>query len=179
MSANQQEQLLSTVQVVLFSIALTQMYRLMIDVIKSRVIVGLIEVSPKLKELYARRFTVKPSGDVDVIQKQQLLQGMMQSWAVIQTTAAAPIFICDFLELMFPERASKYVQAIQQAEQQKQSQEAQVMQQGIQFAQQMGAGIMQLAKHPDYFSDVGKLHALPVVEQASAQIEQIMKQVGK
>src|ERR1017187_2961233 len=61
--SEQAQQVLSTVQVVLFSIALTQMYRLMVEIMKSRIVANLIPVSPDLVQLYARRFVVKPSGD--------------------------------------------------------------------------------------------------------------------
>lgn len=175
-TAEQQQGQLSTVQVVLFSIALTQMYRLMVDVIKSRVAAGLIQVDEVVAPLYARKFTIKPSGDVDVILRQQRIQQMTQAWPVIQNTPLAQAFLSDLIGLMFPEQAAKYQMILQQAAMQQQSAQAQQQQQFMGMVQQLGNGIIQLSKHKDYFSDVGKLHALPVVEQAAQQIEQVMKQ---
>ena len=176
-TSEKQQQALSTVQVVLFSIALTQTYRLMVSVIRTRVLAGLLKISPNLQPLYARTFTVKPSGDADVIEKQQLIEKMTQSWSVIQNTPVAQMFLCDLLELMFPERAAKYCQLIQQQAQQAQSQQAQQQQQMMQVAMSMAAGIIHLSKHSEYFSDVGKLHALPKIEQAADQLENMQKQI--
>ena len=175
-SENQQQQL-STVQVVLFSIALTQLYRTMVEIIRSRVLTGVIKVNPILQQLYAREFTVKPSGDTDVLEKQKLIQQMTNAWPVVQNTPAAQIFLSDLLELMFPDRAAKYIDAFTKANQQQQSQQAQQMQQFMQMAQSMAAGIIHLSKETEMFSDMGKLHALPVVKQAAAQLEQLQKQL--
>lgn len=176
--SEKQEQILSTVQVVLFSIALTQLYRKMVTIIKSRVLFGLIkDVLPPIKALYQRNFIVKPSGDSDVIEKQQLINNMQQALPFMQQSAAGPLFICDLLELMFPDRAAKYIQAIQQQIQQQQSAQAQQQQQMMQFAMGMAKGIVMLSKHSDYFSEIGKIHALPMIEQVATQIEQMQEQM--
>jgi hypothetical protein len=127
--AEQQSQELSTVQVVLFSTALRKMYSMEASVIQSRVLAGLIQVNPAVLPQYNRRFTVKPSGDVDVIEKQQMIQSMTQTWEVMKGTAAGPLFLSDLLEKMFPDNAAKYIQAIQQASQQQNSAQMQQMQQ--------------------------------------------------
>jgi hypothetical protein len=46
----------------------------------------------------------------------------------------------------------------------------------IQVATQAAQGIIELSNHPDFFSEMGKMHALPIIEQAANQLEQIMKQ---
>jgi hypothetical protein len=177
-TAQQEQQRLSTVQVVLFAIALTQTYRLMVDIIKSRVAAGLIVIqNPTIAQMYQHRFSVKPSGDVDVIEKQQLIGAMMNSWAVVQNTAAGPVFMMDLLELLFPDRASKYVQAIQQQLQQQQSAQAQQQQAMMNTMMQIASGVVNLSHHKDFFSEVGQLHAFPVVQQAAQQIEQMQKQL--
>ena len=97
-AATQQAQQLSGVQVTLFSIALKQQYTFECDIIKSRVLAGLIKVSPTVMPLYQRTWTVKPSGDTDVIEKQQLIQQMQQSWPVYQNTPAAQAYLTDLTE---------------------------------------------------------------------------------
>jgi len=176
-----QRQELTGVQVVLFSLALTELYQKMVGIIKSRVLAGLIKVNPQVLPLYQTKIIIKPSGDVDVIEKQQLIGMMTEAWPFIQNTAAATIFMCDLLEKMFPNNAARYVQAIMQDQQQKQSQQAQQQQQVMQFAQQLGQQVVELSKHSDWFSDIGKLHAFPVIEQKAQQIKQIAEQmqVGK
>jgi hypothetical protein len=180
-AATQSAQALSTVQVVLFSQALRKMYTLMFEIIQSRVLAGLItDVDPRVKELYGKTYSVKPSGDTDVIERQQLISTMMQAWPVVATTAAAPLFLCDMLNKMFPELSSNYVQAIQQQAQQAQAQaqqaqtqQAQMMQQA---SQQVAEGITTLAKHKEFFSDIGVIHAYPIVQEAARKIEAMQQQ---
>ena len=175
-SANQQAQELSGVQVTLFSVALARQYTYECEIIKSRVLAGLITVSPNLMPLYQRTWLVKPSGDVDVIQKQQLIQAMMSAWPVIQNTPCAQQFLSDLLEKMFPDSAPKYIQAFKDAQQQQQSQQAQNNQQKIAIAHQAGQGISHLADHPEYFSEVGRIHAYPKIEVAAEQYKQMTQQ---
>lgn len=177
-TSERQEQQLSTVQVVLYAIALTQKYRVMVDVIKSRVAAGLITVTPALAALYARNYAVKPSGDIDVIEKQKLISSMMAAWPVVQNTPAAQLFLTDLMELMFPARAAKYIKAFEIAQAQAQSAQAQQQAQLNQVAMQMGRGIVNLAKKPEMFSEIGKIHALPVLENAAEQLTQMAQQLN-
>lgn len=170
---------LSGVQVTLFSIGLCSQYTYEVEIIKSRVLAGLIKVSPTLQALYARDFTVKPSGDTDVIEKQQLIQTMQASWPIIQNTPAAQPFLTDLLELMFPNNAPKYLAAFNQAQQQQQSQQTQTLQQAVGVAKQVADGIIKLSKKPDMFSETGRIHAFPIVEHAAEQLEQMMQQINK
>lgn len=175
--SRQQRQELTTVQVVLFSLALTELYTFMVGIIKSRVLSGMLTVLPEVKPLYERNFVVKPSGDVDVIEKEKLIQAMAQAWPFIQNTAAAVEFLCDLLEKLFPDNAMRYVTLIRQADQQAKSQQAQQQQQMMQFAMQIGQGIVELSKHKEFFSDSGVLHAYPVVQQTAEKIKQVEKQM--
>jgi hypothetical protein len=165
------QQNLSTVQVVLYSIALKQLYSTMVSIIRSRVLAGLIEVNQAVRPFYDRQIIVKPSGDVDVIEKQQMTQMMMQVWPVMANTPAAPLFLSDLLEKLFPDNAQKYIQLLQQAQQQQQSQQAQQQQQMMQQVAVLSQQVVELSKHPDMFSEKGKLHLLPQIEQMAQQIE--------
>lgn len=165
-AASQSQQALSTVQVVLFSNSLRQTYGLMFEIIQSRVAAGLIEIQdPRVKALYGIKWELKPAGDVDVIERQQLLQAMMQAWPVMQQTPAAVPFLCDMLTKAFPETAANYIQIIMQAN----SQQAQQQQS---YIQQMAQGIQALASHPEMFSEQGKQQALPKLKQAAQLVQQ-------
>lgn len=175
-AATQQSQQLSGVQVTLFSVALKNQYTYECDIIKSRVLSGIIKVAPYLLPLYARPWTVKPSGDTDVIEKQQMIQQMQQAWPVVQNTACAPLFFNDLMEKMFPDNAAKYLAACKQGEEQKNSQQAQQMQQAIGIAKQTAAGVINLSKHPEYFSETGRVHAFPIVKEAAEKFQQMQEQ---
>ena len=170
-SAGSKEVQLTTTQVVLFSTGLTSMDTVRFEVLQSRVMAGLIQVTPQLKQMYSRRYSVRPAGDTDVIERQQLLASMTTAWPVIATTPAATIFLCDMLMLSFPTYAQKYTKVILEAQAQQQSAQAQQQQQLMQRAQQMGQGVVALSKKKEMFSDTGKIHALPAIEQAASEIE--------
>lgn len=170
-AAESKEVQLTTTQVVLFSTALTSMDTVRFEVLQSRVMAGLIKVNPTLQQMYARRYSVRPAGDTDVIERQQLLSAMTQAWPVLSQTAAAVPFLCDMLMLAFPTYAPKYTQILMQAQQAQQSQQAQQQAQMMGQAKQIGAGLVQLSKKPEMFSDTGKIHALPALEQAASMIE--------
>jgi hypothetical protein len=174
--AEQTQSQLSTIQVVLFSLALKSQFTYETSIITSRVKAGLIKVNQQVRPLYDRDFTVKPSGDIDVIERQKLIGMMLQFWEIIATTAAGPLFLADMLEKMFPNSAAKYVQALQQAAQQAQSGQAQQMQQVMSQVMQMAQGIIKLSKEPQFFSDEGRLHAFPVIKAAAEQLEQMLQQ---
>lgn len=170
-ASTQEAASLSTVQVVLFSTALKKMYTSSFSVIKSRVAAGLLVVSDSLKALYARNYSVRPAGDVDVIERQQMIQMMMQAWPVIQNTPCASAFLSDLLMKMFPDSAPRYIQIFQQAEQQAASAAAQQQQQMIQMAQGVGKNLIELSKRPEMFSETGKIHALPLIEATAQRLE--------
>jgi len=172
-----QRQELTTVQVVLFSQALRNLYTTMCSVIKSRVLSGLLQVNPSILPLYSRTFQVKPSGDVDVIEKSNLIQAMMTAWPVVSQTGAAIPFLCDMLEKAFPDNAAKYLQAIQQQQAQQSNQQAQQMKEMTGFAMQLAQGIEELDKHKNWFSEEGQLAAYPLVQRASIMIDQMRQQM--
>lgn len=173
-AATQSQQALSTVQVVLFSQALKQTYTLMFSIIQSRVLAGLLpDVDPVIAQMYGGLYNIRPAGDSDVIERQQLIQSMTQAWPVMQNTPAAQVFLADLISRMFPEQAPRYLQVLQQAQQQQQSQQAQQMQQVIGVAQQVGKGIITLAEHPEFFSDTGRVHAFPIVQEAAKTLQQM------
>jgi hypothetical protein len=169
------QQQLSGTQVTLFSMATKRQYTYECEIIKSRVLAGLIKVSDELKALYARDWTVKPSGDTDVIEKQQMIDTMTQAWPIMSTTPAATLFLSDLIEKMYPDSAAKYIAAINQAEQQKQSAQGQMLQKTKDMAIQLGQGIIYLSKKPEMFSDTGRVHIYPKIEQLAQQAEQLMK----
>lgn len=175
--AEQSQQKLSTVQVVLFSIALKEQFTYETSIIRSRVQAGLITVSADVRPLYDRDVDLKPSGDVDVLERQQLIEAMMSAWEVIQTTPAAPLFLADMLEKMFPNSAMKYIKAIQEGMEQQQSQAAKQQQQVMSQMMQMAQGIVKLSKEPQYFSDEGRLHAYPIIKTSAEQLEPLIKQI--
>jgi hypothetical protein len=174
-AASQEAANLSTVQVVLFSTSLKKLYTCSFLVIKSRVAAGLLAVNDTLKALYTRNYSVRPSGDVDVIERQQLVAAMMQAWPVVQNTPAAQSFLSDLLLKMFPDSAPKYIKIFEQVQAQQQTQEAQQQAVMMQTAQSIGKNIIELSKRPEMFSETGKVHALPIIQQTAQQLSNLIQ----
>jgi hypothetical protein len=139
---------------------------------------GLVKVNEGVLPFYTRRFSIKPAGDVDVIEKQQLVNKMMQMWPTVSQTPISSQFLIDLLELMFPDRASKYVQILQQAMQQQASQQNQQLQQMLGFAKQVSDGVVKLSEHPEMFSETGRIHALPILQHVADTIDGMKQQAG-
>jgi len=177
-TSENQEAKLTTVQVVLFSLATKSLYETMFNIIQSRVVSGLLIVPANIQQAYQKKFIVKPAGDTDVIERQQLIQAMMMAWPIISQTPLAMPFFIDMIGKMFPEQAARYTQVIQQALQQQQSQQQQTQAMFMQKVKEMADGIVSLSKKPEMFSDIGRIHALPAIEMGAEQIEQAMKQFG-
>lgn len=180
-AATQSQQTLSTVQVVLFSNAVKSLYDRMFSVIQSRVVAGLItDVDSSVKQLYGKVWMLKPAGDVDVLERQQMIQTMMSVWPVVSQTPAASAFMCDLIQKMFPEQAMKYIQILQQAQQvqaqQQQSQQAQQTAQMKQMLVGLGEEVKNLDSHPEYFSEIGRVNALPKIQDGARMVKQIEKQ---
>jgi len=114
-AAQTEAQLLSTIQLALFSTFMKQATTAFFEIVRSRVMARLItDVTSVVKQLYAGRYTVKPSGDTDVIEKQEKIIHMQQLWPIVANTAAAQPFLNRLLTLLFPDDAAIYTQAIQQ-----------------------------------------------------------------
>lgn len=174
-SASQQSQL-STVQVVLFATTLKQLYNVMFDIIRSRVLAKILVVNPTMYQLYSGNYIIKPSGDTDVMERQTKLQAMLGMWPIVQQTPIAQVFLLKLLSAAFPDDAAVYTQTLQQAVQQQQSAQAQQQAQLQQVGHEVGQGLTNLSKHPEFFSDSGKIHALPKVQEAASMYDKMAGQ---
>ena len=61
-------------------------------------------------------YSIRAAGDVDVIQKEELVARMQQDWPVIANTPLAQQFMMDYIKLKYPERAEKYATVMQQGD---------------------------------------------------------------
>ncbi len=59
------------------------------------------------------KYEVRPAGDVDVVERQNKLNQMMQDWPVFQTTGLKDVFLKDFVKLRYPDKAEAYVKALE------------------------------------------------------------------
>jgi hypothetical protein len=108
-------QMLSAAQLNLFSAALTELYTVAFEIIRSRIFGGLIKVDDELKSLYAYgNYVIIPAGDVDFVERQQKISLMTQMLPVIGSTGAKDVFIRDLIKNMFPNEAESYLKLLSQ-----------------------------------------------------------------
>lgn len=113
-AAQTEAQLLSTIQLALFSVTMKDVCTTFFEIVRSRVMAGLIRIqSPQVAQLYLGNYIVKPSGDTDVIEKQEKIVKMQQTWPIVAQTPVAPMFLQKLLTLLFPDDAPLYIQGLQ------------------------------------------------------------------
>ena len=112
-AASSEAQMLSSTQVSLFSIALKDAYEWCWRIYQSRVVAGVLRPAAALDMYLNHEFNIKPAGDVDVIERQEKSQKMMQAWGVVSQTPLAPIFLQNMMRLMFPDEGESYAKLLQ------------------------------------------------------------------
>tara|TARA_R100001463_G_scaffold42336_1_gene88838 strand:- start:5246 stop:6937 length:1692 start_codon:yes stop_codon:yes gene_type:complete len=116
-AASGEAQMLSSTQVSLFSIALKDVYDICFRIYQSRVIVGALRPSAPLDLFLNHVYNIKPAGDVDVIERAEKSQKMMQAWPVVAQTALASTFLQNMMRLMFPDEGESYAEMLQTGDQ--------------------------------------------------------------
>lgn len=146
-AANQLSTELSSVQVILQSIFIRQVYGGDWSLYQNYVLQGAIAIKNTfLLNLFGEgiqtdpmtglvischgpiNYIIKSSGDVDVIQRQETLQKLMQGWPVFGKTAIATEYLKDIIRFSFPEDAEKYIAALDKANNNQLSQCKQLLQ---------------------------------------------------
>jgi hypothetical protein len=128
--AQNESQKLDSVQLVLYSTHIRLVYSFAWLIVQSQALQGLLPsflLTLQANGQYvqdvntiSQTFDVRAAGDVDVIQKAQMVQQMKQDWPVIQTTALAQTFLIDLVKLQYPNDAERYEQILLQGDQKKQ-----------------------------------------------------------
>jgi len=144
-SANQQQQLLNSVQLTMFSTYIREMYAFVWLIVQSHAIAGRISLlrivtqepvvnpldgqpvidpmsgqvmtQPRVANnvmVLKQTFDIRAAGDVDVIQRQEKINQMMQDWPVIVNTPLRDQFLQDLVRLKYPDVGDKYAQLLAQ-----------------------------------------------------------------
>lgn len=106
---------MSAVDVMLLSLFLQGVFTLDWRIFRSQVVQGKIESSLEhAMAYYESEYMLVPSGDSDVIRRQEINMAMKQDWPVIQNTGAAEVFLADLMRASpYAENAQKYINAMQ------------------------------------------------------------------
>lgn len=140
-AAEQQQQLLNSVQLTLFSTFVRQVYSYCWMICQSQALQNkikflLIQVpvmnpmlpgqpivdpttsKPKMKYIndvatIGKMYSIRAAGDVDVIQKNELIQKMQQDWPLVSQTALKDSFLADYIKLSYTDKGERYASILE------------------------------------------------------------------
>lgn len=163
--ATQQTSQITSTQVVISSVCLADIQTAAWRIVQSQALQGnilflSIDANPQNNrlEVISRKYTLRPAGDVDFIERQETEAKMQQDWPLLQGTPFAPAFMMDYLRLRYPTRADGWMQQAQM-----QSPEKQVLATVLPLLQELVT------------DDNGQLE--PEFKPMEAQIQQVMQNI--
>jgi len=133
-SAKQDTALIGSVSVTLFSSAMRDVYTAAWRIVQSQALQDKVEFyggmeqiqNPQTgeveynfvnnKDVIKRRYDIRPAGDTDVVQRQELLGSMMEFWPVVQNTPIAGEFLAELLKIKFAERGDIWAKKLQEGD---------------------------------------------------------------
>lgn len=119
-SSEQQQQMLSTVQVTLYSVFLKDVYTDCWLIASSRMEQGRLTECDIDPTYLQTKYNIYAAGDTEVIQRDETVNKLMMIWPIISQTPAAMKVLVDLLTLIFPSRATEYVKALTEGDPTKQ-----------------------------------------------------------
>lgn len=122
--AQNESQKLDSVQLTLFSTHIRLIYGFAWMIAKSQAEQGLLPNFLLIEQedggyqqdlnTISQEYDIRAAGDVDVIQKFEMVQQMKNDWPVIQNTPLAQTFLMDMLKLQYPSDSVRYQAILEQ-----------------------------------------------------------------
>lgn len=133
-SAQQDTALLSSVNVTLFSAAIRDVYTAAWRIVQSQALQDKIEFFGSVRsipsdpmnpmsdpieqfennhEVIKRDYDIRPAGDTDVIQRQEMIAQMKEYWEIVSGTPVASEFLGELLKLQFGEKGESWAKMLQ------------------------------------------------------------------
>lgn len=121
-AARDENAMLSSVQVSLYSTFIRQIYTVIWKIVQSEAAQGLIpflvDESSEQNNLamIMPDYDIRAAGDVDVIKRQELIAQYKEFWPIMQTTPAAIPFLSRLLKLVFLDEGTAYASILEQGD---------------------------------------------------------------
>lgn len=113
--AQQQTSQVNSVQVLHLSIAIRAVAMRAWAIVRSEVQVNNIVLPPQIaRDLFDAEYILSSAGDVDYVQRMELISNMQQDWPILSQTAVGPMLLQDYIKARYPESAARYVAALEQ-----------------------------------------------------------------
>ena len=116
--AQQETSKINSVQVLQLSICVRDICKRAWAIMRSEVLSNNLTLPAELApDLFLRNYTISSAGDVDYVQRMELIQSMQQDWPILSTTPVGPLLLQDYIRARYPNDADRYIAAIQQQQQ--------------------------------------------------------------
>jgi len=175
-ASTQDEQQLTAVQVTTLSGFMRSVYARCYSIYANRVQQAKITVSPDIQALVKGVYVLRAAGDIDVIERQEKMQKLMQSWPVLKGTPIMNEFLKIYLRAAFPDDAETLIPMLDSGNQGKQLVQ-QLSQLLIHAITQQGPN-GQPALKPEYQGMQQQLQQVQQMVQAFLQGGQVAAQPG-
>ena len=119
-AAAQQQSSLNSVQVVVLSVSMQSVLNAAWRIVRSQVMQGNIAFLVPPEVVGGCEWMLTPAGDVDYVEREEVVQKMQQDWPVVQNTGAAQVFLEEYFRTRYPKTAERYIEAMKAGDQKKQ-----------------------------------------------------------
>lgn len=116
--AQQQTSQINSVQVLHLSIFVREVAKRAWNIIRSEVAQGNITLPPHLDgELFRREYIISSAGDIDYVQREQLVAAFQQDWPILSATPIGPLLLEDYIRARYQAYgvADRYIAALKSA----------------------------------------------------------------
>lgn len=116
--AQSQTSQVNSVQVLHLSIAVRDVAMRAWAIVRSAVLANNLVLPPHIdRDLFDYEYTLASAGDVDYVQRNQLIANMQQDWPILSGTPIGPLLLEDYIKARYPSDAPRYIAALRQQQQ--------------------------------------------------------------
>lgn len=170
--AQGESQKLDSVQLTLFSTYIRQVYGFVWLIVQSQALQGLLPNFLLVQQAdgsyiqdidtISQTYDIRAAGDVDVIQKIEMVTQMQNDWPVVQQTSLAMTFLVDLLKLKYPNDASRYEMILIQGDPK------------VQLIMELGQALLKIVNNPQVSHLLTPQDKMQL-QQLEAQAQQVLQ----
>lgn len=103
----------NSVQVLHLSVCIREIARRAFLIMQSEVAANNIVLPETLApELFSAEYIITSAGDIDYVERMEVIQSLQQDWPILSGTPLAPLILEDYIRYRYPMFADRYIAAI-------------------------------------------------------------------
>ena len=103
----------NSVQVLHLSVCIREIARRAFLIMQSEVAANNLVLPETLApELFSAEYIITSAGDIDYVERMEVIQSLQQDWPILSGTALAPLILEDYIRYRYPMFADRYIAAI-------------------------------------------------------------------